>query len=371
MAKMILRCSFILTLLVFLCLLSVNGLDAESSVEVTGHGKLVRAESNWNRKGIELGPGDKSCGTPILSGTTTTKDFPVDVVYTWVEQPSERKFNEIKKDCPELKGGWQRLRDLNTLQFSYNLLEKNLPWVRKVFIVTPGEVPQWLNTSNPKIEMIKQENIWMQQRLHQDQPIHNSQSVEAHLHRIPGLSTHFIYLNDDMFVGRPLDRSFFFTDAGEPIIHADLVGKVVHHTRGLGWCHHKTPGSLPLMESTHTYSALTIPLIEHAQAQWPLMFDKISATHCRGVLPANNGPTWVYGWHGFHTGLIKVQKKANVSFLSRLTKNKDAWYRKQLRNPPDVGCINDDFNTTDETEFAKERNALSAFMIEFSKAKAY
>lgn len=41
-------------------------------------------------------------------------------------------------------------------------------------------------------------------------PTFNSHVIEAHLHKINGLSEHFIYFNDDVFVGRPLHPGHFF-----------------------------------------------------------------------------------------------------------------------------------------------------------------
>ena len=45
-------------------------------------------------------------------------------------------------------------------------------------------------------------------------PTFNSHAIEASLHRIPGLSEHFIYFNDDMFLGRPTRPERFFTANG-------------------------------------------------------------------------------------------------------------------------------------------------------------
>ena len=46
-------------------------------------------------------------------------------------------------------------------------------------------------------------------------PTFNSHAIEACLHRINGLSEHFIYMNDDVFFGREVSRDLFFTMAGQ------------------------------------------------------------------------------------------------------------------------------------------------------------
>jgi hypothetical protein len=45
-------------------------------------------------------------------------------------------------------------------------------------------------------------------------PTFNSQAIESNLHRIPGLCEHFIYFNDDVFLGRPVSPYDFFTPEG-------------------------------------------------------------------------------------------------------------------------------------------------------------
>lgn len=307
----------------------------------------------------------KKCESPLLKSASTSPDFPVDVVYTWIAQPSQEEFVHIIKDCPHLQGGWQRMRNLHTLRFSLRMLEQNIPWVRTVFIVTGHQVPDWLNASNPRVQVIKQQDLWPKDRLHRDKPIHNSQSVEAHLHRIPGLAKNFIYFNDDMFVGRALERSFFFTDAGAPVMHA---GRRWDHDAD--WCHYEAPGSLPMDANTHQCISLTIPMIEDVQKRWPATFDNISSAHCRGDLPIDQGPSWLYGWYGIQSGLTETRKEARVAWMQGSTAHhRIAWYQEQLQHPPDIGCINDDFDVGDESIFIRETNSLINFMDSFSNAQ--
>ena len=45
-------------------------------------------------------------------------------------------------------------------------------------------------------------------------PTFNSHAIETALHKVPGLAEHFVYLNDDFFLGRPLGPEAFFNPAG-------------------------------------------------------------------------------------------------------------------------------------------------------------
>lgn len=49
-------------------------------------------------------------------------------------------------------------------------------------------------------------------------PIFNASAIEMNIHRIEGLAEHFLYMNDDMFIGRPLKPEAFFKN-GLPCVN--------------------------------------------------------------------------------------------------------------------------------------------------------
>lgn len=80
--------------------------------------------------------------------------------------------------------------------------------MRKIFIVTNGQIPSWLNVQHPRIHLIPHETIFANAS---HLPTFSSPAIEANLHRIPGLSEHFVYLNDDVMFGRAVYPSDFHT----------------------------------------------------------------------------------------------------------------------------------------------------------------
>lgn len=50
-------------------------------------------------------------------------------------------------------------------------------------------------------------------------PTFNSNAIESNLHRIPGLSECFLYMNDDMFLGAPVRPAHFFDRHGNLRVH--------------------------------------------------------------------------------------------------------------------------------------------------------
>ena len=58
------------------------------------------------------------------------------------------------------------------------------PWIRKIFIVTNGQIPNWLMLENQRADIIPHSEIFKNQS---DLPTFSSRAIECHLHRIPGL----------------------------------------------------------------------------------------------------------------------------------------------------------------------------------------
>jgi UDP-N-acetylglucosamine-lysosomal-enzyme len=44
--------------------------------------------------------------------------------------------------------------DNEELRYSLRSIEKYAPWVRHIYLVTNGQVPYWLNMTNPKITVV-------------------------------------------------------------------------------------------------------------------------------------------------------------------------------------------------------------------------
>jgi hypothetical protein len=146
--------------------------------------------------------------------------FPIDVVYTWVDggDPAwrERKARALRENgwVTEVSGQTandSRFVSRDELCYSMRALHAFAPWVRHVFLVTDGQVPAWLDTTHPRLTVVPHSVIFGDTgRL----PTFNSQAIESRLHRIPGLAEHFLYLNDDVFLGRPVAPEMFFTPGG-------------------------------------------------------------------------------------------------------------------------------------------------------------
>ena len=74
---------------------------------------------------------------------------------------------------------------------------------------TNGQVPVWLK-EDCRISLVRHEDIISLEYL----PTFNSHVIGSCLHRIPGLSEHYIYFNDDVLLLHPIKPTDAFTETG-------------------------------------------------------------------------------------------------------------------------------------------------------------
>lgn len=142
---------------------------------------------------------------------------PVDVVYTWVNHQDEI----WQKTCLDAKKEWDphskdffsvdaaRFCNHNELFYSIISVKRFMPWVRKIFVVTAQQIPEW-REAHSDVEFVFHDDIVDSIYL----PTFNSHVIEAFLYKIPDLSENFIYFNDDVFVAKNLHKNHFFSANG-------------------------------------------------------------------------------------------------------------------------------------------------------------
>ncbi|KAG7159870.1 N-acetylglucosamine-1-phosphotransferase subunits alpha/beta-like [Homarus americanus] len=124
-----------------------------------------------------------------------------------------------------------RFEDNEELRYSLRSLEKYAPWVRRIFLVTNGQIPYWLNLDHPRLTIITHEEIFTNIS---HLPTFSSPAIESHIHKIPGLSEHFLYLNDDVMLGSVVWPEDFYSPAS---------GYKVYLSWSLPECSSGCPGS--------------------------------------------------------------------------------------------------------------------------------
>ena len=133
--------------------------------------------------------------------------YPIDFIITWVDgndpewQAQKAKYKGEKGDSRT-----SRYRDWDTLRYLLRGMEKFAPWVHRVFLVTCGHLPAWLNTEHPKLRIVRHEDYIP----HEFLPTFSSRTIDMNFQRIPELAEHFVYFNDDMLLlGKVRPEDFF------------------------------------------------------------------------------------------------------------------------------------------------------------------
>ncbi len=138
----------------------------------------------------------------------------IDVVIPWVD-PTDKEWqaskNKFLKDLnnDKVDNSENRFRDWDNFKYVFRGIDKFMPWVHKIYLITCGQVPDWMNKeADDRLVIVNHSDYIPKEYL----PTFSSHPIELNLHRIEELSEHFIYLNDDYFVINETSPEDFFVD---------------------------------------------------------------------------------------------------------------------------------------------------------------
>lgn len=134
----------------------------------------------------------------------------IDFVMLWVDgnDPDwQKEFRNAKHEANE-DSSHIRSRDWGNLQYWFRGIEKFAPWVRKVHFITWGHLPEWLDVSHPKLNIVNHKDYIPSEYL----PTFNSIAIDLNVARIKGLAEQFVLFNDDMFLCQESKTEDFFKD---------------------------------------------------------------------------------------------------------------------------------------------------------------
>ncbi|MCM1047691.1 MAG: Stealth CR1 domain-containing protein [Clostridiales bacterium] len=139
-------------------------------------------------------------------------NFDIDIVIPWVDGNDIVWLNEKRKYDNQCLNQPSRYRDYGLMRYWFRAVEKNMNWFHKIFFVTFGHLPVWLDIDNPRLVVVNHKDFIPHEYL----PTFNSSVIEMNIHRIKGLAEHFIYMNDDIFMISKIDKKFYFSKSGLP-----------------------------------------------------------------------------------------------------------------------------------------------------------
>lgn len=262
-----------------------------------------------------------------------------------------------------------RSRDNGELMFLLRSIHANMPWHGHIYIVTNGQKPRYVDFSKPGISLVTHRDIFTDPSL---LPTFNSFAIESMLHRIDGLSEHFVRFSDDFFIGRPAGREAFQSPGGLGMVYLghDILGyattpynRLIQHN---AIRFHGSFGFLPRLNYVHAPQCRSRRIMAEMVDFWPDWFATTRSNRFRS--PSDAVPLFLYPyfmmWTQEREALIAFSRTGEAeniihvtakSPLSRLIYvgfgaggNREWKPRllKMLRSCPTFFNINDSFGST-------------------------
>jgi hypothetical protein len=272
----------------------------------------------------------------------------IDAVYTWVDGSDPawqaRQHNALARAVSESQlhhpssTDASRFKNRDELRYSLRSIERYAPFFRRVFLVTDHQVPDWLTRDHAELRVVFHEEIFPDPA---HLPTFNSHAIEAHLHRIPGLSERFVYFNDDVFLAKPCSERDFFDEQGRCVVYLDQRGVVWNEAdRGYGRpVSSAARNNSRLLEKTfgfriekrvdHTPHALRRSILEEIWERWP---DELEATssHCFRHSEDLSLTSSLAQFYGLCTGRAVSVSEVQLSYI-KVKRRSRAWLRQAAR----------------------------------------
>jgi hypothetical protein len=285
-------------------------------------------------------PSSLAANGSLPSKSPVKSTFPVDIVYTWVDGMSTEHNTLRRRSAEELWIAGQslsvshdaisdnRFNDHDEIRFSLRSVHINLPWIRNIYIVTCcGHRPRWLDSTDNKVVIVSHEDIFESPA--SDTPSFNSLAIECNLHRIKGLSEHFIIANDDFFFGKRMKVGSFYDADGRPKVSfqqnwgnvSKLPPSGERQSYGYMWACYNVDKLLDryfLVEERYRVLHQAIPMTKtlalRAQALFPHAWNETSAHRFRTThdLLAYGLALWVGIYEGQAVRLSKNEQMSNI-----------------------------------------------------------
>lgn len=213
--------------------------DREDDEMMSSNDKLKGLRRLFPKDAVKVFGGTGLCyASDIIGGHSAELcDFPIDVVYTWVNDQDpdwqELYANHVQNKLPEVDTpehendnnskatNLSRFKNRDELKYSIRSIHRHIPWVRNIYVLTNCAPPAWL-AENDRVIWTRHEDVFEKEQL----PTFSSHSIETTLHLIDGLSENFIYFNDDFFINTDLSKEIFFSPAGASHSNLEDYGMV-------------------------------------------------------------------------------------------------------------------------------------------------
>jgi hypothetical protein len=296
--------------------------------------------------------------------------FPIDVVYTWVDAAdaawAARRAAVTGGTFHDESASAARFLNRDELRYSLRSIHAYAPWVRNVYVVTDAQRPGWL-TEGTGVQVVDHREIF---RSSADLPTYNSHAIESQLHHIDGLSNHFLYLNDDMFFGRPVVPQTFFMASGitkifmsqsrvpmGPVAEGDTpVDAACKNNRRLL---QQQFGRTMSQTFQHTPYALRRDILAEIERTFPEQHARTAASRFRDTQDLSITSSLHHYWSLFSGRAVPSSLRYSYTQLA-VPDLGERLSRLLHRRDSDTFCLNDAFS--DDSEIAGQLAVLGPFL---------
>ena len=291
---------------------------------------------------------------PFAARDAFDVDFEVDLVYLWVDDrdPAWRRRRDERLAAlgrPPSAGAADdsRFREQDELRYSLRSVERYAPWVRHIHLVTDDQRPAWLVDDHPRLTVVDHRDILPAEAL----PTYNSHAISARAHHIEGLSEHFLLMNDDVLLGRPVGPEDFFHASGitrfflsrSPIPSGPIAADDPPHMAARKRVRDlitETYGFRPHRTFKHTPVAFQRSWFEHLEERFADVYERTVHNPFRSS--EDIVPSWLYHYSAYSAGRAVP---GNIVYDYFNLSSRQAFERLVSllnRRSVDCLCLNDD-----------------------------
>lgn len=286
----------------------------------------------------------------LASQSDAFPSFDMDFVYTWVNGHDDDWREMISKYDDPSSIDWDRYVQRDELKYSLRSVFMYARWFRNIYIVSNCKPPEWFRP-NERIKWVYHEEIIPQEHL----PTFNSHVIESCLYKIEGLSEHFVYMNDDVFLKREMSPRNFFLANGLSISRMETHGSLLRFIEEkekngtvLEWQQAALNGAnlvfeefgkFPLQLHQHSAHSLKVSVFQEIEKR----FDKELALLRQQKFRSHKdlSPTsFLYHHFSFHQGK-SVRNNEMVSIIVRSNKFKRQSKELETNHSLLYICLND------------------------------
>ncbi len=252
----------------------------------------------------------------------------IDWVVGWI--------NPDRKNLFKQSHNIQRLRDNNELLYFLKSVYKYANWINKIYIILAldSKPPKWFK-QNDKIVLIQETSLYKNIQK-------NSETKKLFYGMIPNISNLFIAGDDDYLLGDYIYKSEFFTCNSVPIVNK------------VNW---------------DIYGGAHIP-IAWSRNNYNIAVQNINNRYYLNMADRRDNPwTPIKKYLLYNNKIINGNRKSPDFWINDTSKNHKLLYNLIKKSKYKYICINDDWDTKNNTNYCNQKALLNNFYESFLPEK--